>query len=88
MFIFPCRNFNVLDAITLFIGHRQISGDQITIYFCLVLRHLFTNYDFDFSSVTIGQILMNLGHNDHLVMGIYAWKGSWPLRGLRAGPNG
>ena len=42
-------------------------------------------YVFDFSETT-GQILMKLGHNDHLVVGIriYTWKGSDPQG---AGPN-
>ena len=40
------------------------------------------NYVFDFSEIT-GQILMKLGQNDHLVVGIriYTWKGSDPTGG-------
>ena len=41
----------------------------------------------EFSSETTGQILMKLGHNDHLMVGIiiYTWKWSDPPGELRGG---
>ena len=63
-----------------FLGHLKTAGDLLRSIFVCRRPLYVVHKQFDFSSETTGQILIKLGHNDHLVVGIiiYTCKGFDP----------